>query len=78
MFVGDRQSVFYQVAREIDAPNKADADIVVIAVLAFDGAGYIPRGNEMANVVTRIPAAGPDLVSGIKTRLGKFGGIDTE
>ena len=64
MFVGDRQSVFYQVAREIDAPNEADADIVVIAALAFDGAGYIPRGNEMAYVVTRIPAAGPGPVSG--------------
>ena len=32
----------------------------------------------MTNVVTRIPAAGPELVSGIKTRLRKFGGIDTE
>ena len=78
LFVGHRQSVFHQVASQIDASHEADADFVVIAVLAFDGAGYIPCGNEMANVVTRIPAAGPDLVSGIKTRLRKFGGIDTE
>ncbi|MBB6410819.1 hypothetical protein HNQ71_003493 [Mesorhizobium sangaii] len=78
LFIGDRQSVFHQIACEIDASHEADADIVVIAVLAFDGARYIPGGNEMANVVTRIPAAGPDFVSGIKTRLRKFGGIDTE
>ena len=32
----------------------------------------------MLDVVTRILAAGPDLVSGIKTRLRKFGGIKTE
>nr|WP_244661930.1 hypothetical protein [Mesorhizobium huakuii] len=78
MFVGDRQSVFHQIASEIDASHEANADIVVIAVLAFDGAGYIPYGNEMANVVTRIPAARPEPVSGINTRLRKFRGIDTE
>jgi len=41
LFVGDRQSVFHQIASEIDASNKTDADIIVIAVLAFDDAGYI-------------------------------------
>nr|WP_244571247.1 hypothetical protein [Mesorhizobium carmichaelinearum] len=70
--------MFHQVSPEIDASREADAGIVVIAVFAFDGAGYIPYSKEMTNVVTRIPAAGPDLVSGIKTRLRKFRGIDTE
>ena len=32
----------------------------------------------MAYVVTRIPAAGPEPVSGVQTRLRKFRGVDTD
>ena len=39
--VGHRQSVFHQVPSEVDAPHEADADVVVVTVLAFDDAGYI-------------------------------------
>lgn len=39
--VGHRQSVFHQVPSEIDACHEADAEVVVITVLALDDAGYI-------------------------------------